>query len=396
MRWKQTPAGYVITSAKITRAGPVEYYGHELGLTGAQANLPVIVHRPLEELTRTETLASFEGQTLTLTHPDSGEVNAREWKDKAIGHIQNVRAEGDYLVCDAYIKDAAAIAVLTTSGIRELSCGYEPARIIERQGKMIQIDIRGNHVAVVAKGRLGDTCRLNDKKGKPMKRLNLKEVIALLKGKRANDADGQPLTEEELIGMIAALESTLAELDGHADEETLKKVAEVTAQLAELKAQLEALTLSPATAPTDADGQPEENAVADDRDLRIAALEKENAQLKQRIVELEDEVADLKAAQETETVLTDARARFPRLMIDSARTAREIREQVLAHTGAFNDAAVKAMSDAEIRAAYAAAQALNKPRHSQLGAVLLGDSKPNSNSGNKVVNLTQKFGGKCA
>lgn len=221
-------------------------------------------------------------------------------------------------MCDAYIKDAAAIAVLTASGIRELSCGYEPARLIEQPGKMIQIDIRGNHVAVVAKGRLGDTCRLNDKKGKPMKRLNLKEVIALLKGKRAND------------------------VDGHADEETLKKVAEVTVQLAELKAQLEALNISRAEAPTDADGQPKEAAVADDRDLRIAALEKENAQLKQRIVELEEEVADLKAAQETETVLTDA------------RTAREIREQVLAHTGAFNDAAVKAMSDAEIRAAYAA------------------------------------------
>lgn len=42
MCWKKTPTGYVITSAKITRAGPVEYYGHELGVTGAQANLPVI------------------------------------------------------------------------------------------------------------------------------------------------------------------------------------------------------------------------------------------------------------------------------------------------------------------------------------------------------------------
>ncbi|WP_272943897.1 DUF2213 domain-containing protein, partial [Yersinia pestis] len=72
---------------------------------------------------------------------------------------------------------------------------------------MYQVDIRGNHVAVVAKGRVGADCRLNDKKGKKMKKFTLKDVITLLKGKRVNDADGEPLTEEELIGMIAALEA---------------------------------------------------------------------------------------------------------------------------------------------------------------------------------------------
>ncbi len=116
MKWRTTPAGYVITSAKITRAGPVEYYGHELGLTGAEAGKKFTIYRTLEELTKPETLASFEGQTLTLTHPDSGEVTAAQWKDKAIGHIQNVRAENDYLVCDAHIKDAAAIDVI--EGVR--------------------------------------------------------------------------------------------------------------------------------------------------------------------------------------------------------------------------------------------------------------------------------------
>ena len=38
MKWKRTPQGYVITTATITRAGPIEYYGHELGLTGSDAN----------------------------------------------------------------------------------------------------------------------------------------------------------------------------------------------------------------------------------------------------------------------------------------------------------------------------------------------------------------------
>ena len=387
MKWRTTPAGYVITSAKITRAGPVEYYGHELGIMGGEANKKFSINRTLDELTKPETLASFEGQTLTLTHPDSGEVTAEQWKDKAIGHIQNVRAENDYLVCDAYIKDAAAIEVLRSSGVRELSCGYDPAVLVERNGQIYQVDIRGNHVAVVAKGRVGADCRLNDKKGKKMKKFTLKDVIILLKGKRVNDADGEPLTEEELIGMIAALEATLADLEGNADEETLKKVQEVTDQLAELKTQLEAVKNGTASAPNDAEGDaPPQN--ADDKDLRITALEKENADLKQQVADLQDELAKLKREQETSTVLNDAKSRFPKVDVTKARSAREVRERVLTDSGAFNDAAVKAMTDAEVRAAYAAAQALNKPR-SNLGNMLLSDAAPK-----KTVNLTHKFGGK--
>lgn len=385
MKWRTTPAGYVITSAKITRAGPVEYYGHELGLTGAEAGKKFTIYRTLEELTKPETLASFEGQTLTLTHPDSGEVTAAQWKDKAIGHIQNVRAENDYLVCDAHIKDAAAIDVIEASGVRELSCGYEPAVLVERDGQIHQINVRGNHVAVVAEGRVGADCRLNDKKGKPMKKFTIKDAIALLKGKRANDAEGVPLTEEELNSMIAALEATLVELDGSTDEEALQKIQEVTDQLTELKAQLAA---AKAAGPNDADGDPD-GASPDDKDVKIAALEKENAELKQQVADLQDELAKLKGEQEASSVLNDAKARFPKVDVTKAKSAREIRERVLTHSGAFNDAAVKSMSDAEIRAAYAAAQALNKPRASKLGDILLGDSKPVAKK-----TAAQRFGGK--
>lgn len=44
MKWKRTPQGYVITTATITRAGPIEYYGHELGLTGSDANKKITVN----------------------------------------------------------------------------------------------------------------------------------------------------------------------------------------------------------------------------------------------------------------------------------------------------------------------------------------------------------------
>ncbi|QXF35236.1 hypothetical protein CE143_20210 [Photorhabdus luminescens] len=383
MAWKKTPQGYVITSAKITRAGPVEYYGHEVKLTGADANRKITIHRTIEELSKHETLKSFEGQTLTLTHPDDGEVNADEWKDKTIGHVQNVRVEGDYIVCDAYIKDAKAIQVLEEKGIRELSVGYEPAEIVEKNGELHQINIRGNHVAVVAEGRLGDTCRLNDKKGKPMKKLSLKDVIALLKGKRANDAEGQPLTEDELLGMIAALEKTLQELEGNATPEATAKAQEVIAQLEELKAQLEQSKGAGTPPPNDADPA----GGSDDKDARIAALEAENEQLKTENAALKEELEKLKGESDTSTTLNDAKARFPKVKFNDAKCARDVRMLALLSTGAFNDSQVKAMSDDEIRAAYAAASALNKPR-SNIGAALLNDSAKAKKT------ASQRLGGK--
>ncbi len=117
MKWKRTPQGYVITTATITRAGPIEYYGHELGLTGSDANKKITVIRTLDELSKPETLASFNGLPFTITHPDDGEVTAADHKDKASGHIANTRIEGGEVVCDVYLTDAAAIETLEETGI---------------------------------------------------------------------------------------------------------------------------------------------------------------------------------------------------------------------------------------------------------------------------------------
>ncbi|MDF7681196.1 DUF2213 domain-containing protein [Enterobacteriaceae bacterium ESL0689] len=371
MAWKRTPQGYVITTATITRAGPVEYYGHELGLTGSDAGKKVTVIRTLDELSKPETLASFNGLPFTLTHPDDGEVTAVDHRDKAVGHIANTHIEGDTVVCDVYLTDATAIEALEATGIREVSVGYEPATLVERGGKLYHINIRGNHVAGVAEGRYGPQCKLNDKKGKTMFK-TLTDALKFLKGKKLKDAEGAALTADELVGMIAALEKALEELQGQGTEEATEKAQEVLAQLAELKAQLESVTGAPVTTDDNpaADG-------GDDKDAKIAALETENADLKAKVEKLEKELADLKADAETEATLTDAKVRFPKISFSDAKSARDVRAAVLVSTRAFNDAQVKKMTDSEVRAAYAAIQATSKPR-SEIGAQLLKDNKPAS------------------
>ncbi len=381
MKWKRTPQGYVITTATITRAGPIEYYGHELGLTGSDANKKITVVRTLDELSKPGTLASFNGLPFTITHPDDGEVTATDHKDKASGHIANTRIEGDEVVCDVYLTDAVAIKTLEETGIREVSVGYEPAELEERGGKYYHINIRGNHVAGVAERRYGPQCKLNDKKGKPMFK-TLTDALSFLKGKKLKDADGAALTPDELVGMIAALEKALEELQGQGTDEATAKAQEVLAQLADLKTQLEGMTGAPS--PNDEDPA----AGGDDKDAKITALETENADLKAKIKTLEEELEQLKSGNETSTTLADAKARFPKVSFNDAKSARDVRAAVLVSTKAFNDAEVKAMTDSEVRAAYAAIQATSKPR-SEIGAHLFNDS---ANKSTKTA--TQRLGGK--
>lgn len=380
MRWKRTPQGYVITTATITRAGPIEYYGHEIGLTGSDANKKITVIRTLDELSKPETLASFNGLPFTLTHPDDGAVNATDHKEKASGHITNPRIAGDGIDCDFFLTDEAGIETLEKTGIRQVSVGWEPAELIERDGNYYHINMRGNHVAGVAEGRYGPQCKLNDKKGKPMFR-TLTDALGMLKGKKLKDAEGASLTPDELVGMIAALEKALEDLGAQGGEEATAQAQQVLAQLAELKSQLDGMT---AAAPVDADPA----AGGDDKDAKITALKTENSDLKDKVKELEDELAALKAGSETEATMTDAKSRFPKVNLTDAKSARDIRSAVLVSTRAFNDAQVKGMTDSEVRAAYAAIQATSKPR-SEIGSHLFKDSKP---APTKTAN--QRLGGK--
>ena len=222
MAWEITPQGYIKTVAKITKGAVLEYLGHEIGLTDSRVNKKIEVNRTIEELSKPETLKSFEGMPLTITHPDDKEVSADDWSQKSVGHIQNVRADGNYIICDAYIQDKNAIALLKDKDIRELSVGYEPADVQERGGKFYHENIRANHVAIVAEGRAGSDCRLQDSKQKrsgfAMK--GIKGLLAFLKGKTLNDEGGAELTAEEIQELIASLELALSESE---DEDAKKE-----------------------------------------------------------------------------------------------------------------------------------------------------------------------------
>lgn len=366
MAWEIMPQGYLKTTAKITKGTVLQYYGHEIGLTDSRANKLVDVNRTIEELSRPETLKSIEGMPITITHPDKKSVDAKDWKNKTVGHVQNPRVESNYIVCDAFIQDASAIELLKNQDIRELSVGYEPADIQEENGKFYHKNIKVNHVAIVAEGRAGSDCRLNDSKPKTtganlMPKKN--KLLALIDSfrKRLNDADGD-LSKEEINKMIDELTKQLEEVQGKEDEKSKSKADELQKQIDELKAKLETLN----------DEEP--TAGEDDKDARIASLTAELEQVKKERDELKARVEELEAEKDMGGAMNDAKSRFPKVKLNDAKTARDVHVSVLVDNGVYSKDQASKLTDTEIRAAYAGLVATSAKKNKTISS-LLNDSK---------------------
>ena len=161
----ETREGFLICrNVPIARTGDQEYLGRELGLSGADAEKVVIVHRPPEEVFSEAALASFEGKPPTDDHPpELLTPDTVSMYEK--GHAQNIRKGTDewegYVIADLHIHDRSLIDAIQ-QGKREISCGYECEYVSDGSGAFCQKNIRGNHIAVVNRGRAGKRAAILD------------------------------------------------------------------------------------------------------------------------------------------------------------------------------------------------------------------------------------------
>ena len=159
------PEGYLLClNVPVARTGTQEYLPEELGLPPGGM---VPVFRPEEEVFAPACVASFEGMPLTDGHPAAEEgVNAENIRYLQKGHAHNVRrgggAESDLLLADLIVTDPELIREIR-NGKREISCGYNYV-LCEEDGRYVQREIRGNHVAVVDAGRAGPRVSIRDGK----------------------------------------------------------------------------------------------------------------------------------------------------------------------------------------------------------------------------------------
>lgn len=251
-RLSTTPEGFLVCeSVPIARAGDLLYHPSETPITPADGKMTV-VSRTVNDIHDSLTIKSFEGKPITIGHPDEF-VGPENWKELAVGVTQNVRPgeagtdDEDKLLADLLITDFEAIEAIKSKRMREVSCGYEAEFIEDAPGKGRQIDIRGNHIALVDKGRCGPECAVMDSfnKGGLM---SVKEKILNVFGKALDEAMPEEKIKDEgdVASMLASIMERLAAIEAamkpaesmDKKEEVAPEVATVDAVPSELDARL--------------------------------------------------------------------------------------------------------------------------------------------------------------
>ena len=196
--------GFLICkNVPIARTGMQEYTARDLMLDGDPERM-IKVNRYETDVFEPAALASFEGKPVTDGHPPE-EVEPANFASYAKGHIQRVRREGDFMVADLYINDPILINDVRNGIKREVSCGYICEYTADGDGYK-QSKIRGNHVAVVPRGRAGHEVAIKDespvKGGDIMGKLT-KELLKVF-GAATKDA-----SSEEIDKMAATTAAVL-------------------------------------------------------------------------------------------------------------------------------------------------------------------------------------------
>ena len=248
--------GFLKVRARSARAGVYDYLGIEVDPEGRnfKPNDIVKVYRPADEVFSKASLASFIARPITNDHPVEP-VTADNWKQHARGAIFGAVRDGDYVGFDLAFMDAGTISAID-AGKRELSNGYSCDLSIEdgispdgTPYQAVQRNIRGNHVALVDRGRAGSECRIKDARWavcdanlaafaafNPEEKPAMAEIITI---------DGLPISladEAAVRAVIAKKDAALADANAAlADAKTALtteqgKVAALEQQVADAKA----------------------------------------------------------------------------------------------------------------------------------------------------------------
>ena len=149
-----------VDSCHITKEQVVKYYGREIPgwrELGLDPERLYNVYRPGDEIEKAA--ATFDGLPLQLQHHiDSADEPQTEFR---VGSISRPVWRAPYLDCDLHITNGAAISAVEHGDFKEISAAYLYEPVIESGEfdgtpyEIVMRNLRGNHVALVPKGRAG-------------------------------------------------------------------------------------------------------------------------------------------------------------------------------------------------------------------------------------------------
>lgn len=164
---------YRVDRNPISRVGVFPYLGRSIGVTGEDADKVFQVYRPAEELGSADAIESFRTVPVISDHTMLGAVDlgltpaARKGVGGTTGDNVEFDAASGILYSNIKIFDEG-LAGEINAGKKELSCGYRcaydftPGEFNGQKYDVVQRRMRGNHVAVVKKGRMGSDIAVLD------------------------------------------------------------------------------------------------------------------------------------------------------------------------------------------------------------------------------------------
>ncbi|MDB5448311.1 MAG: hypothetical protein JWQ97_3628 [Phenylobacterium sp.] len=206
----RTPDGFLLCEGvRIARTGPMLYAAAEMpDIEQGPFTAMITVMRDAEVLFAPDTILSYAGKPVTNDHPPCP-VTPQNFKTYAVGTVLNPRrgegAESEYLIADLLISDQQAIEDVEAGKI-EVSAGYDTEVEQIKPGVARQTKNLGNHVALVARGRAGPACAIQDAAEEPaMAKRTTRILDGIRKAFRAKDE--------------AALEEQLGKVEEAMDDE---------------------------------------------------------------------------------------------------------------------------------------------------------------------------------
>lgn len=219
----KTPEGFLVCqNVPIARTGYQKYYAQELD-ENAEPNVVVNVYRSPDEVFSQATLASFEGKPVTNEHP-SEDVTPENYAKYSKGHVQHVRVgkgdDSDKIMADLYITDPELMQLIQ-DGKRDVSAGYYAEDKEDKNGRICQTHIRGNHIAVVDEGRAGRSVSIRDSKNRKKGDVSMsrKQRVKSIIARYIKDATPEEL--DELISDSEEARNALCDEDIVEDDDEI-------------------------------------------------------------------------------------------------------------------------------------------------------------------------------
>lgn len=174
---RRTADGYLVAEARVARTGIQDYLGTEIDPDNKHGlrDKPIVrVYRPESAVFHKDAMQSYAYRPMTNGHPGGEGVNAKNWKDHAIGQTGGeVVRDGEFVKVPLVLMDAKAIEDYE-AGKRELSMGYG-AEVVFQDGTTDDGEhydcylgpMKMNHLSLEHRARGGEQLRIGDNQTPP-------------------------------------------------------------------------------------------------------------------------------------------------------------------------------------------------------------------------------------